>query len=102
MSKLLLVALANGSSPLSRGIHLGVRTSPSPPGIIPALAGNTLSWRSRTRGISDHPRSRGEYTSTPFAKPPASGSSPLSRGIRSASGLVEGGEGIIPALAGNT
>ena len=35
-----------GSSPLSRGIPLKATTQPTPPGIIPALAGNTrfLDW----------------------------------------------------------
>ena len=50
----------------------------------------------------DHPRSRGEYTlgtSSTFA---ASGSSPLSRGIRASFGLDTVLARIIPALAGNT
>ena len=51
-----------GSSPLSRGIpQQSWRRWPSP-GIIPALAGNTMPERRRSPGPQDHPRSRGEYT----------------------------------------
>ena len=102
MSKLLLVALANGSSPLSRGIHLGVRTSPSPPEIIPALAGNTHPTRVRRRPRRDHPRSRGEYTGAACQQHECRGSSPLSRGIRFPGDPGQGAFRIIPALAGNT
>ena len=53
-----------GSSPLSRGIpdagyELHLQT-----GIIPALAGNTKRHTASTRAGWDHPRSRGEYTSS--------------------------------------
>ena len=102
MSKLLLVALANGSSPLSRGIHLGVRTSPSPPGIIPALAGNTHLPRSQSHRHPDHPRSRGEYVRRRAWSRGVRGSSPLSRGIPRNTARGVGCAGIIPALAGNT
>ena len=70
--------------------------------IIPALAGNTLSWGPLLDPGWDHPRSRGEYVKRPWVPPPPKGSSPLSRGIP---GLVlRGGQRIriIPALAGNT
>ena len=59
-----------GSSSLSRGIPLTRNPKSCYGRIIPALAGNTLSWRSRTRGISDHPRSRGEYTCPPATSTP--------------------------------
>ena len=52
-----------GSSPLSRGIlgcGCAIRWGA---GIIPALAGNTNSMPSRISLTSDHPRSRGEYSS---------------------------------------
>ena len=91
-----------GSSPLSRGI---LRASPPrhwPSRIIPALAGNTARAGPARPGVSDHPRSRGEY-GTPWAcATQLPGSSPLSRGIRTV--ITPDGDliGIIPALAGNT
>ena len=93
---------ASGSSPLSRGIRC---CSPSPPGmprIIPALAGNTMNPASSFGFPPDHPRSRGEYDGSSRSIPVASGSSPLSRGIRAAATEVQQAPGIIPALAGNT
>ena len=50
----------------------------------------------------DHPRSRGEYSSSRSKVPYGAGSSPLSRGILFVD-LANGNvDGIIPALAGNT
>ena len=56
---------ASGSSPLSRGIHDPVPGRYSAPGIIPALAGNTDAKIVLSLDITDHPRSRGEYTASP-------------------------------------
>ena len=91
-----------GSSPLSRGILWADELVPKYRGIIPALAGNTRSWRPRVRTRRDHPRSRGEYDVSGVAREIREGSSPLSRGIRSCPHTVQETEGIIPALAGNT
>ena len=91
-----------GSSPLSRGILFSVEILESTERIIPALAGNTQpppGWSGRQ---SDHPRSRGEYVSRSHATTSAAGSSPLSRGIRLSSVLLQRLGRIIPALAGNT
>ena len=91
-----------GSSPLSRGILRGVRASPSHPGIIPALAGNTQKGAPGCTSSRDHPRSRGEYG---LSFPPCilkGGSSPLSRGIPGLTPDALGRIRIIPALAGNT
>ena len=55
------VAIAFGSSPLSRGILRHKNGSPKKARIIPALAGNTCCDRPFWDPISDHPRSRGEY-----------------------------------------
>ena len=91
-----------GSSPLSRGIPSWCPTRPRILRIIPALAGNTAPSR-RIRPLSrDHPRSRGEYSSTKSGSLSSQGSSPLSRGIHPAPITVAGINGIIPALAGNT
>ena len=51
---------------------------------------------------SDHPRSRGEYSCEIRFLDAPDGSSPLSRGIPHSAALSAPGEGIIPALAGNT
>ena len=50
-----------GSSPLSRGIPELVAVAECAGGIIPALAGNTPSPGFGGIGVTDHPRSRGEY-----------------------------------------
>ena len=92
----------SGSSPLSRGIRRCGLCCGVCGGIIPALAGNTLSWAfSRLRG-GDHPRSRGEYPIRIAGLFPVPGSSPLSRGIRLSSASPQRLGRIIPALAGNT
>ena len=71
-------------------------------GIIPALAGNTKHHETTDEDSQDHPRSRGEYVVLGASVGPDRGSSPLSRGIRSARDRRKRGIGIIPALAGNT
>ena len=114
--------IEDGSSPLSRGIPLLKILGLGAARIIPALAGNT-TFPSRARtATTDHPRSRGEYgqvmifVTLRFGSSPLSrgilnasrhrcchsGSSPLSRGIRKVAVRNPAGEGIIPALAGNT
>ena len=91
-----------GSSPLSRGIHVRVKTEVQMHRIIPALAGNTHGTEAFPHPQPDHPRSRGEYMK--FASPVLLllGSSPLSRGIRRFEGQDRVQRRIIPALAGNT
>ena len=54
------------------------------------------------RNITDHPRSRGEYTKGTDTVADAVGSSPLSRGILSVVSHMTQTIRIIPALAGNT
>ena len=71
-----------GSSPLARGLREGVHWVVDYLGIIPARAGFTSCARSPAVGESDHPRSRGVYTT---------------QGVRN---MGEGG--IIPARAGFT
>ena len=91
-----------GSSPLSRGI-LSVRAElTGPPGIIPALAGNTHRRSPDPCRARDHPRSRGEYDSSGRQGSVTRGSSPLSRGIPAWLLPFVAVLRIIPALAGNT
>ena len=91
-----------GSSPLARGlprVNMGVVLGE---GIIPARAGFTRVWvRGRMR-VTDHPRSRGVYTSKGRPARSASGSSPLARGLRAFDDGAGAGGGIIPARAGFT
>ena len=91
-----------GSSPLSRGIRAYEQYGVIPPGIIPALAGNTSTHTAPAVSSTDHPRSRGEYSSLAEPNNPARGSSPLSRGIPTFACTAPNVLGIIPALAGNT
>ena len=91
-----------GSSPLSRGIQVTVSSATGKVGIIPALAGNTLSERRGSLAQADHPRSRGEYQSRSPRRRKTMGSSPLSRGIPVARLIPARRARIIPALAGNT
>ena len=51
-----------GSSPLARGLRVGVAVQESVVGIIPARAGFTVASRLTCRCSPDHPRSRGVYT----------------------------------------
>ena len=73
---------ATGSSPLSRGIPKSFGRGSTYKRIIPALAGNTQGRNRRTNNSKDHPRSRGEYMFAIASAVFATGSSPLSRGIR--------------------
>ena len=74
--------LAEGSSPLARGLQqrpiFTVRTH----GIIPARAGFTGPPRSRAHPCRDHPRSRGVYEDDGSRRVRRQGSSPLARGLR--------------------
>ena len=95
-------AVFHGSSPLSRGIRAPLRVRVPPPGIIPALAGNTRRDRSSPYADQDHPRSRGEYRLCSTTICSGRGSSPLSRGILAGVIPSQVRARIIPALAGNT
>ena len=75
------VRFAMGSSPLTRGKHVGVRSADQPPRLIPAHAGKTGHPLTRGRRGRSHPRSRGENTA---------GDQPLRP------------RGLIPAHAGKT
>ena len=91
-----------GSPPLARGILLYSLQFPADLGITPACAGNTIHSEHPVRPSWDHPRLRGEYSSSDRIRAIISGSPPLARGILSvlySTGLLMG---ITPACAGNT
>ena len=91
-----------GSSPLSRGILMGISITTSGRRFIPALAGNTSASGDPAEVAKVHPRSRGEYGILSRIVLVPRGSSPLSRGIRLRDGLFWVSVRFIPALAGNT
>ena len=94
--------MKRASSPLARGL----RATRIPPAaatrIIPARAGFTRRRPRRASPAQDHPRSRGVYGESATHTTPASGSSPLARGLRAELDAVRRIDGIIPARAGFT
>ena len=91
-----------GSSPLARGLRRVPDPSWVGAGIIPARAGFTRHWRTRSDTWGDHPRSRGVYFWTPLTSTEPPGSSPLARGLRRAARRLRRQRRIIPARAGFT
>ena len=91
-----------GSSPRLRGARRAEERRDVQRGIIPALAGSTLSILRGRVGVGDHPRACGEHrshTDVPFAH---QGSSPRLRGALKRDNHAIISVGIIPALAGST
>ena len=93
---------AEGSSPHTRGAPPRGRPAPGSTGIIPAYAGSTFPSLASTSARRDHPRIRGEHTAVSIAKGEAGGSSPHTRGARSAPASPTSNARIIPAYAGST
>ena len=91
-----------GSSPLARGLpyRTGTRTPHSR--IIPARAGFTRAAGAGPDTRSDHPRSRGVYPALADTSVAMRGSSPLARGLPTASPRGTTTPRIIPARAGFT
>ena len=91
-----------GSSPHTRGLHVGLILRQRRAGIIPAHAGFTGHTPPPLASPADHPRTRGVYTPAPGRHPRASGSSPHTRGLLAR--LIEPSvpQRIIPAHAGFT
>ena len=91
-----------GSSPLTRGKRHEVRGQGCAAGLIPAHAGKTGRWRSRSGVWTAHPRSRGENALPGLALPRTRGSSPLTRGKRGGGDPGVASGRLIPAHAGKT
>ena len=91
-----------GSSPLARGLRDDQLVRRHVPGIIPARAGFTPPSRPASASPPDHPRSRGVYRWPCGWWSRRSGSSPLARGLPSASQTKQPNSRIIPARAGFT
>ena len=69
-----------GSSPHTRGARVTGDGGKKYSRIIPAYAGSTSSWSFRRRGVSDHPRIRGEHADGDVPVTEFAGSSPHTRG----------------------
>ena len=91
-----------GSSPHARGAPRAPVQNRPQAGIIPACAGSTAPARAWRRACEDHPRMRGEHTSSLDLHSSHGGSSPHARGARRVARGVGGFRGIIPACAGST
>ena len=91
-----------GSSPLARGLLQDGAGTGGDERIIPARAGFTTSSSFQRLYPTDHPRSRGVYLAKRCLPCRRNGSSPLARGLLSASFLDRQPPGIIPARAGFT
>ena len=91
-----------GSSPLTRGKHHRPLARRAPGGLIPAHAGKTATACTSATTCGAHPRSRGENNLKMLETDFGSGSSPLTRGKRSASRGHPLAERLIPAHAGKT
>ena len=70
--------------------------------ITPAYAGNTMLFFRDKTFTQDHPRLRGEHSSSSFACFATTGSPPLTRGTPTEKGGMDGSKRITPAYAGNT
>ncbi len=92
----------SGSSPLTRGAPHAGRYQAVRCGLIPAHAGSTTCSRRALWLTRAHPRSRGEHLRGHRVSGAQSGSSPLTRGALSNSGLGTRTVGLIPAHAGST
>ena len=95
-------AVADGSSPLARGLRRRTHYFPLFSRIIPARAGFTSTLWELDPEHGDHPRSRGVYTERSEEDRQALGSSPLARGLPTAAERPARAHGIIPARAGFT
>ena len=91
-----------GSSPLTRGKLTAADVTRLVRGLIPAHAGKTSFSLSLGWFVRAHPRSRGENGREYDRRTYPEGSSPLTRGKRSAQGNARLDAGLIPAHAGKT
>ena len=94
--------ICTGSSPHARGALLKCKIPPLPGRIIPACAGSTPCSSRRARSPWDHPRMRGEHSSSSSACVCLPGSSPHAQGALEDDSPALVAVGIIPACAGST
>ena len=92
----------HGSSPPTRGAPPHRTLDRRRCRIIPAYAGSTIGHPFSTSPISDHPRLRGEHSTSVKSLISGSGSSPPTRGALSQQSNSSLKGRIIPAYAGST
>ena len=91
-----------GSSPLTRGKRVLLRTGGAGDRLIPAHAGKTHALRRQHEAGPAHPRSRGENAVVRPLTSLSVGSSPLTRGKLGCEDRLPGTSRLIPAHAGKT
>ncbi len=91
-----------GSSPRWRGALPEVQEHCVIPGLIPAVAGSTVSCSAAGTSSWAHPRGGGEHSVAILRRTTTGGSSPRWRGALSAPLTGRRGTGLIPAVAGST
>ena len=91
-----------GSSPHTRGAPACATSAPRPSRIIPAYAGSTYRRHETAAADEDHPRIRGEHSTSWDSMARTTGSSPHTRGAPFSVGDAGDQSGIIPAYAGST
>ena len=91
-----------GTSPRTRGKPLPTVSFHTPPGNIPAHAGKTASWTRPVPAMGEHPRARGENSSTLQWFWATMGTSPRTRGKPREFGEFHQVFRNIPAHAGKT
>ena len=96
------IEIEAGSSPLARGLRVGLAGIPGRRRIIPARAGFTHGAVMRILMAADHPRSRGVYPTVAELNKGLHGSSPLARGLLGSRMVTPLVTRIIPARAGFT
>ena len=92
----------SGSSPLTRGKQCALSVNQFSERLIPAHAGKTRRGTPTTRSRPAHPRSRGENNAARYTCADRRGSSPLTRGKRTAARRRLSPRRLIPAHAGKT
>ena len=97
-----MIGSSLGIIPAYAGSTSGTRPPACPCRIIPAYAGSTRRHRAWYRALRDHPRMRGEHSTTDMIVSGLTGSSPHARGARIPVMDRPQPYGIIPACAGST
>ncbi len=92
----------SGLSPLARGTLVANEAISNQFRFIPASAGNTGNWKTKSWLSPVYPRWRGEHNTRRAVGLTTAGLSPLARGTRHRSNPVRRHERFIPAGAGNT
>jgi hypothetical protein len=98
----LLVVLTLGPSPRARGAGPDLQVAGRDPGTVPACAGSRLVQSDQLGLRGDHPRVRGEQTTSTWRTGPRWGPSPRARGAGRGGRRRRRGSGTIPACAGSS